>query len=240
MKLAFYGLLAGALLAQTASFDVASIKPSNAPPGSSGIDSDKGFLRAYNVTLKHCISVAYALPEAQISGGPKWMDELRFDITAKTEHQPAGVSTVSMLQGLMADRFHLALHRQTETVSGYSLAIAKGGIKATLSDPEARSSTNSSRTRIDAKGCLMSRLAAKLAATLSMPVIDETQETRKFDFSLQWVPDEVTSKAAPGSDAANGPSIFTAVQEQLGLKLEARKVPVDFIVVDHLDPPSEN
>jgi uncharacterized protein (TIGR03435 family) len=70
--------------------------------------------------------------------------------------------------------------------------------------------------------------------------VDETQESRSFDFVLQWVPDEVMSKAAAGSDAANGPSLFTAVQEQLGLKLESRKVPVDVLVIDRAELPSEN
>ena len=86
----------------------------------------------------------------------------------------------------------------------------------------------------------MSRLVQKLAAALGQPVVDETQDMRSFDFVLQWIPDEVMSKASAGSDAANGPSLFTAVQEQLGLKLEARKVPVDVLVIDRAELPSEN
>ena len=145
-----------------------------------------------------------------------------------------------MLKTLLTDRFRLVMHQQTETRFGYVLTVAKGGIKATVSVPEARSMTNSSRTRIEAKGMRLSRLAEKLAAALGQPVVDETQELRSFDFVLQWVPDEVMSKASAGSDAANGPSLFTAVQEQLGLKLEARKVPVDVLVIDRAELPSEN
>jgi uncharacterized protein (TIGR03435 family) len=83
-------------------------------------------------------------------------------------------------------------------------------------------------------------LVGRLTGILSVPVVDETGDSRRFDFTLQWVPDAVMAQAAPGSDTANGPSIFTAVQEQLGLKLEARKVPVDTLVIDHVEPPSEN
>lgn len=219
-------LLAGSVLLYAAAFDAASIKPSDAPSGSSGVNYNNGYLRANNVTLKRCISGAYGVPEAQITGGPKWIEELRYDITARG----TGADTMDMLQTLLADRFHLALHHQTQTVSGYTLIVAKGGIKAAVTAPETRASTNSARTRIDAKGCPMSRLASKLSGYLSVPVVDETQDSRSFDFILEWAPDSDT----------NGPSIFTAVQEQLGLKLEARKVPVDFLVIDRADPPSEN
>ena len=239
-KLAIYGLLGGMLLAQAPSFDAASIKPSDAPAGSSTFDTNNGFLRAENVTLKRCIYGAYGIPEAQILGGPKWMSELRFNIVAKAEHEPDGVSTEMLVQTLLADRFHLTFHHETQMVSGYALVVAKGGIKAVVTEPGTRYTTNTSRTRIDAKNTPLSALVGKLTGILTVPVIDETGDSRRFDFTLQWVPDAVMAQAAPGSEAANGPSIFTAVQEQLGLKLEARKVPVDFIVVDHADPPSEN
>jgi uncharacterized protein (TIGR03435 family) len=125
-----------------------------------------------------------------------------------------------MLKTLLADRFRLAMHPQTETRSGYVLTVAKGGIKAIVTAPDTRPTTNSSRTRIDAKGCPMSRLVQKLAAALGQPVVDETQDSRSFDFVLQWVPDDV--------------------KEQLGLKLESRKVPVDVLVIDRAELPSEN
>src|ERR1700742_2016422 len=100
MKTALFGLFAGVLLAQTASFDAASIKPSDAPPGSSTFDTNHGFLRAENVTLKRCIYGAYGIPEAQILGGPKWMGELRFNIVARAEYEPDGVSTEMLVQTL--------------------------------------------------------------------------------------------------------------------------------------------
>jgi len=235
MRLWACGLLTCALFAQTISFDAAAIKPSDAPPGSSGINTNNGSLRAYNVTLRRCISGAYEIPENQIIGGPKWISENRYDITARGPGH-----TEDMLKTLLADRFRLVTHPQTETRSGYVLTVAKGGIKATVTAPDTGPTTNSSRSRIEAKGCPMSRLVQKLAAALGQPVVDETQDMRSFDFVLQWIPDEVMSKASAGSDAANGPSLFTAVQEQLGLKLEARKVPVDVLVIDRAELPSEN
>jgi uncharacterized protein (TIGR03435 family) len=237
MKLWACGLVACALFAQTVSFDAASIKPSEAPPGSSGINTNNGYMRAYNVTLKRCIAGAYGITEDQVIGGPKWINENRYDITARGPGH-----TEDMLKTLLTDRFRLTMHPQTETRSGYALTVAKGGIRAAVSAiaPGGPSTTNSSRSRIEAKLCSMPVLARKLAAVLGQPVVDETQESRSFDFVLQWVPDEVMSKAAAGSDAANGPSLFTAVQEQLGLKLEARKVPVDVLVIDRADLPSEN
>ncbi|HEY4088427.1 MAG TPA: TIGR03435 family protein [Bryobacteraceae bacterium] len=238
MRLWACGLVAFGLFAQAVSFDAASIKPSNASPGSSGINTNNGYMRAYNVTLKRCIAGAYGITEDQVIGGPKWISENRYDITARG----SGGHTEDMLKTLLADRFRLVMHPQSETRSGYALTVAKGGIKAAVSaiPPGGPSTTNSSRTRIEAKLCSMPVLARKLAAVLGQPVVDDTGDTRSFDFVLQWVPDEVMSKASAGSDAANGPSLFTAVQEQLGLKLEARKVPVDVLVIDRVEFPSEN
>jgi uncharacterized protein (TIGR03435 family) len=232
----FAPVLVAALL-QAASFDAASIKPSAAPPGNSGINTNNGYLSAYNVTLKRCIAGAYGITEDQVIGGPKWISENRYDITARGPGH-----TEEMLKTLLAERFRLVTHPQSETRSGYALTVAKSGIKATVSviPPGGPSTTNSSRTRIEAKLCSMPVLARKLAAVLGQPVADETQDARSFDFVLQWVPDEVMSKASAGSDAASGPSLFTAVQEQLGLKLESRKVPVDVLVVDRAEFPSEN
>jgi uncharacterized protein (TIGR03435 family) len=233
MRLWACGLVACALLAQPVSFDAAAIRPSEAMPGSwLGLSYNNGYLNAIGVTLKRCISGAWEIPEAQIIGGPKWIGETHYDITARGSGH-----TMDMLKTLLSDRFHLVLHQQTETRSGYVLTVARGGIKATVTAPDTRATTNSSRTRIEAKGCPMSRLVQKLAGVLGQPVVDETQESRSFDFVLQWVPDEVMAKASAGSD---GPSLFTAVQEQLGLKLEARKVPVDVLVIDRAELPSEN
>ena len=165
----------GVALLQAASFEAASIKPSEAATGSSsGIDSDNGLLRGHNVTLMRCIIGAYGVPEAQVLDGPKWIGETRFDITAKADHPAGDAELMTMLQSLLADRFKLALHHDTRTISGYALTVAKGGIKAKVSDAGGQSSTNGSRSRIDAVGCPMSRLIIRLSAALGVPVTDMT------------------------------------------------------------------
>jgi uncharacterized protein (TIGR03435 family) len=240
MKSALPLLLLSALSAypQPASFDVASIKPSTAEPGSSGVDTDKGLLRMQNVTLRRCIMSAYATPERQVLGGPKWIDDLRYDIIARTSRTDDDADLMAMLQSLLAERFHLSLHHETQSLAGYGLMVTKGGVKATPSEADG-SSTNGGRGRIDAKGCPMPRLAMRLSNLLGVPVVDMTEEKRKFDFSLHWVPDQMLAGSG-AADAPNGPSLFTALQEQLGLKLESRKVPVEALVIDHAEQASEN
>jgi uncharacterized protein (TIGR03435 family) len=240
VALATVALLAFGQSSPAPSFEAASIKPSDVGPGSSGINTGSGLLRAHNVTLRRCIQGAYGLPESQIIGGPKWMDELRFEIVAKADH-PAGDGELSlMLQSLLAERFKLALHRDTQTRAGYALTVAKGGVKATPSDPAAPATTNRSRGMLEAKGLPIPRLATKLSDVLGVPVVDLTGDSRSFDFTLKWVPDEMTTKPGDQSGVPEGPSLFTALQEQLGLKLEGRKVPVDVVVVDGAELPSEN
>jgi uncharacterized protein (TIGR03435 family) len=222
-----------ALLLQAASFEVASIK--RAVPdagGSSGEDGRNGVLRVYNVTLKRCIRYAYAMPEGQILGGPKWIDDLRFDIIARADHPAGEPELLTMLQPLLADRFNLEFHHESRTISGYALTLAKGGIKATVSDPNRRSGANGGRGFVDAVAFPVSELTIRLSAVLGRPVIDMTGDKRRFDIHLRWTPDDTAT--------SDSPSLPTALQEQLGLKLEARKVPVDVLVVDRAALPSDN
>jgi uncharacterized protein (TIGR03435 family) len=235
------GLLTALFLFQTAappSFEVASVKPSKAEPGSSKVNTDKGRMSMRNVTLKRCIRSAYGVPEVQIFGGPKWLDENRFDINAKAAGPAEDPELMIMLQPLLAERFNLLVRRETRTFSGYALVLAKGGLKAKASTPGTRSQTDSGRGRIKADVCTMEKLALRLSSELGVPVTDLTGTAGPFDFNLEWTPDDM--KAKPTADLPSGPSIFSALQEQLGLKLEARKVPTEVIVVDRAELPSEN
>jgi uncharacterized protein (TIGR03435 family) len=239
MKTALSILLLTAAILHAGSFEAASIKP--AVPdvyGSSGGDGRAGVLRMYNVTLKRCIRYAYGIPENQIVGGPKWMDRVRFDILAKAD-QPAGEpELLSMLQPLLADRFSLNLHREPRGMSGYALKAAKGGIRAPVADPNRHSGGNGGRGFIDVVASPVSALAIRLSMLLGRPVVDMSGDMRKFDFHLKWTPDD--TQTGPDPAVSDGPSLFTALQEQLGLKLESGKVWVDVLVVDRAELPSEN
>jgi uncharacterized protein (TIGR03435 family) len=239
MKIALTGLLFTTLLLYAASFEVASIKPASPDEaGYSGGDGRNGVVKMWNVTLKQCISSAYNVPEGQILGGPKWIDELSYDILAKADHPADEHELWTMLQPLLADRFKLQLHHETRTVSGYVLTVAKGGIKATPADPGKHSFGNGGRGFIDSGASQLSVLTIRLSALLGRPVVDMTGDERKFDFHLKWAPDD--AQTAADSASPDRPSLFTALQQQLGLRLESGKVLADVLVVDHAELPSDN
>jgi uncharacterized protein (TIGR03435 family) len=241
MRIVLSGLLFGALLVQAGSFEVATIRINHTGAvGDSEMYHD-GLVRMSNVSLRMCIRYAYTLAEPQIAGGPKWIDDVRFDIVAKAEkpYPTDDFELLTMLQPLLADRFQLTAHHETRNVPGYALTFAKDKIRATVSNPETRFSGNSTRNTMTVTGCTMTTLAIRLSAVLKRPVVDMTGDSRSFDFSLQWTPDEMKTggESAPASDR---PSLFTVLQEQVGVKLESRKVPVDVLVVDRAEMPSEN
>jgi uncharacterized protein (TIGR03435 family) len=229
-------------------FEAASIKPSKAEPGSSsGVTTKKGSISARNVTLKRCIRSAYDVQESQILG-PKGLDDDRYDIDAKAAGPAGDRELMAMLQSLLSERFKLAFHRETREVPGYALVVGKGGLKAKRAQPDAESRSNSSRDAIDAEACGMRQLAQKLSEVIHLPVADLTGVEGQFDFQLKWTPDDARAKPPSGGDKpgtlpvdlSNGPSVFAALQEQLGLKLEPRKVPTEVLVVDHAEKASEN
>lgn len=227
-------------------FEVASIKPSLDPPGSVvGIFESKGRINAKNVTLKRCVRGAYDIPEPQIVGGPKWADEDRYYIEAKAAVPAGDHELMLMLQTLLADRFKLVLHREQRAIPGYRLVLGKGGLKAQVTAPDRGSVGHSRRGRIEAEGCTLSQLALKLAEALKQPVLDATGVAGKFDLKLEWTPDDLQAKPPtadqrPGGSPESRPSIFAALQEQLGLKLESSKVPAEVLVIDSAEKPSAN
>jgi uncharacterized protein (TIGR03435 family) len=233
MRLAVTRILLTVLLARGGSFEVATVRINSS--GSIG-DSERyhnGLLQMTNVSLKQCIRYGYEIAEPQIMGGPSWIDNLRFDIVAKAEHPPADDSELlRMLKPLLAERFQLTVHHETRTLPGYALITARSGISAKVSDPGTKFTGNSTRTTMRVTGCTMQVLAIRLSPMLHRPVVDMTQDTHAYDFSLHWAPDGET-----GSDDG---SLFTALQEQVGAKLESRKVPVDVLVIDRAEMPSEN
>jgi uncharacterized protein (TIGR03435 family) len=240
MRTVLRGMLFGALLAQAASFEVATVRINHTDAPGDRESYRDGLLRMSNVTLRQCIRYAYEISEPQIAGGPKWIDEIRFDIVAKSvqPYPTDDFELLRMLKPLLAERFQLAAHHETRSLPGYALTLAKGGIQAKVSDPGTRFSGSSTRNTMTVTGCTMSTLAIRLSAVLRRPVVDMTEDPRSFDFSLRWMQDEMQSGESAAS--ADGPSLFTALQEQAGVRVESRKVPVDVLVVDRAEMPSEN
>jgi uncharacterized protein (TIGR03435 family) len=231
-------LLAGAARAQQ--FEVASIKPSkSAADSASGIYTGHGRLDAHNVTLLRCIMGAYGVGPREVSGGPDWINSDRFDILAKAD-QPVNQDTVLMvmLQALLADRFKLAFHRETRTITALFLEVAKNGPTLEKAEPgESSTNTNGNNagTTIEARKTDMDAFARVLARETGQPVLNRTALEGIFNFRLSWARDRATP--VTGDDR---PSLFTAMQEQLGLRLRSEKAPVEILVIDHAEKPSEN
>ena len=177
---------------------------------------------------------AYGVGPHEISGGPDWLDSDRFEILAKAD-RPTDDDDVLMLmlQSLLADRFKLALHRETRTMRAFVLELGKNGPKMEKAPPgESGTNTSSSNSGvvIKAHNTGMDAFARILARSMDLPVVNHTGLDGVFNFMLQWAPDGST----------DGPSISTALQEQLGLRLRSTKAPVEILVIDHLEKPSEN
>lgn len=212
-----------------------------------------GRFAAHNVPVKFLIEAAYDVKDFQIAAGSfSWIGEDRFDIAAKApEGTPDGFEPLKpLLRSLLATRFKLAVHSETREMPVFDLAPAKGGIKTQASkdaacvrpdpkNPQPRERTpfcDNIRTRkgvIEAFGITMPRLAGALSDALGRPVVDKTGYTGIFDLHLEFAPDETIPETQQ-------PSIFSALQQQLGMKLDASKAPVQVIVIDSVERPSEN
>ena len=214
-------------------FEVASIRPSNPDEmhGGSGCPTGNGRLTFNNVTLKRCIMGAYGIGPNQIIGGPAWIDADRFEIVAKSD-KPDGTGLLdAMFRTLLADRFKLVLHRETRPLQAYVVDIAKNGPKLEKA-VTGGAKTSSGRGLIDAQVITMSRFAEVLSRQMDLPVVDRTNLDGAFNLKLEWNSDTTRPEA--------GPSIFTAIQEQLGLRLQSQKVPLEVLVIDHAERPSAN
>ncbi len=241
-------------------FEVASIKPSDpSGQGSALLITPGGGLNGRNLTLKTLIQRAYGLLDFQISDGPAWINSERYDIQAKAlrnardESVPNDLSKLTPEQGkifqdqflerlrtLLTDRFQVKFRRETKDLPVYALVVAKGGPKIHEATG-GKSDLQLRKNQLDAKGMPIANLTRILSQRLGRSVLDATSLTGTYDFTLQWAPDP--TPAPPDSVAApelGGPSIFTAVEEQLGLKLESKRGPVEIFVIEHAERPSGN
>jgi len=229
-------------------YEIVSVKP--ARPGCPGMQtySPPGRIQDRCVTLWGLLFNAYDLrpSDSHTLGLPGWANAARFDIDAKADDD----TTVAlqklpreeqekqrrlMLQALLADRFKLHVHTETREQQIYALVIAKGGAKLKPWPADQKPSGISwGGSRIDVRGSPIERLVFCLSDELDRVVVDKTGLTGDYDITLKWTPDNEQDTLDVG------PTLFTALKEQLGLKLVATKGPVDTFVVDHVERPAEN
>lgn len=237
-------------------FEVASIKP--ADPDATGryirMRTAHQFV-AHNHALKTLIAAAYDVSPQAISGGPAWLESDHYEIVAKApgDGRPNLNEQMVMLRALLADRFKLRFHREAKEMPIYALTVAKGGarLKASTLTPDAAPEgppplifvVTPPTVKLPARYASMSEFASVLQrATLERPVVDQTGLAGLYDFDLEFAIDETIWGGAlgKGSDNATKPALFAAVQQQLGLKLEATRGPVSVLVIDHAERASEN
>jgi uncharacterized protein (TIGR03435 family) len=241
------------------SFEVATVKPGNPAdhrkmfglmPG--------GRFSASNMTLKELIIFAYNLKDQQLSGGPGWTNSDVFDVVGKPESSATPEQIRQMMQALLADRFKLSMRRESKELQVYNLVVAKNGPKLTESKVEEAPTPGGPRRMVrmgrgELNGQLMSMgtLADVLSKMAGRTVVDKTGLTGSYDVKLEWTPDpgepqmrmpemRMPEASPPPVADASGISLFTAIQEQLGLKLDAQKGPVDVFTIERVEKPSEN
>jgi bla regulator protein blaR1 len=236
--------------ASAQSFETASIKPSKAAGEGMHMQSNAGGLyTAENITLKNLIMQAYDVREHQLAGLPDWIGSQRYDITARPEsyaetRKVDNTQMKTMLQAMLAERCRLAVHRETKEGPVYSLVVAKGGPKLQDAGPDKKGvGMSAGRGMLQGHENTTAMIARALSDRVARTIVDNTGLTGNYNFTLKWMPD---ADKAPGlglpepSATADGPSLFTAIQEQLGLKLEPAKGPVEILVIDHVEKPSDN
>jgi uncharacterized protein (TIGR03435 family) len=261
------GLLAQSA-ASSLTFEVASIKPS-APDarGTSLQFQPPNGIQVTNAPLRMLITFAYDIRDFQISGGPGWIGADRYDILAKGERAPGSEGVPAdfrkmtdaqrttlqeqmreRVRSLLAERFQLTIHRETREAPVYALVVAKGGPKlhAVQEAADGPVGLRMGRGQLNGMAAAMPMLANVLSNQLGRPVVDKTDLKEKYDFKMEWTPDPGQGPQPPAGVEVppppdlDGPSIFTALQEQLGLRLESQKGPVAMIVIDRVEKPSGN
>jgi bla regulator protein BlaR1 len=232
------------------SFEVASIKPS--PPASpdrliSGFQTPGGGrFNAISASLRMLIIFAYNVKDFQVSGGPGWANSESYDIVAKADGNAARPQLRLMLQALLKDRFKLVLRHETKDAPVYELVVAKGGSKIQEDTTSRQRIAMTGPGKVIAQKAPLALFAEFLGTLAGRPIVDKTGLPGTYGFKLEWTPD-VGEAGLPGParpDVAppdsNGPSLFTALQEQLGLRLQSAKGSVESLVIEGAEKPTEN
>jgi uncharacterized protein (TIGR03435 family) len=239
--------------ARELSFEVATIRPT--PPDFRGgrfltMQGAHQFV-ARNYTLKFMVTAAYNLPPRAVSGGPAWIDSDRYDILATTpgDARPTVDEQLSMLRTLLADRFKLAFHREQKELPFYELTVAPGGVTLKASTaapddtPDLVNRLSPGRVLLPARNATMGQFASMLQrSVLDRHVLDRTGLSGRYDFDLEWTPDDTQfgGQLPPVNiDRPEKPDLFAAMQQQLGLRLRGSRGLVDTIVIDSVERPKD-
>jgi uncharacterized protein (TIGR03435 family) len=233
MHMVLFLLLCAAAFAQDQTgpaFEVASIKPHvTGVAGRTGIQEDPGQIVIENLSLRALVSMGFGLKGTQQLVAPGWLNDVTFDIVAKPPVGYKHDQLRDLVRNLLVSRFQLATHTETRPISAFSLVVAKSGSKLQES-PGPRTYLTGRSGLIEGKQRSIDEFAGVLTRLLGAPVQNETGLAARYDLKLEWTPD---SPAEAPSDP--GPSLFTALQEQLGLRLQATKTPATVVVVDRIE-----
>jgi uncharacterized protein (TIGR03435 family) len=232
-------------------FEAASVKANHSGDLRTDFRSQpNGRLAVRNATVKYLVLQAYGLQDIQLAAAPDWLAQEHFDITAAAPGGANASQTMVRLQTLLQDRFHLAAHFEVQDMPAYALVAPNGAAEGKLKPradadcaalPEPGKSplceSSTSPGGVLGRGMTMAALANSLSRWTGQPVIDKTEVAGRFDFQLLWTPDNPTAGIAPNP---NRPALVTAIQEQLGLKLQAIRAPISVLVIDHVERPNED
>jgi uncharacterized protein (TIGR03435 family) len=217
------------------SFEVASVKPNNSGSRSTITRTGQDFLILINWPLREIVLKAYGLKDYALIA-PDWLASRNFDVNAKAAQRATEAEIQRMLQSMLFERFQLRAHPESKEMQAYALLPTKGGVKlkpAGEGQFDVDLSRSSQKTTMVCRHCSMDDFAGVLAGQLHRAVIDRSSVAGAYSFTLEWSPNQ-------GGDDA-GPSVFTSLSEQLGLRLELRKLPVSILVVDSVSrTPAEN
>jgi uncharacterized protein (TIGR03435 family) len=223
-------------------FEAAAIKPDKGDRPMTGDLKMGGQLRLTGIPLRLLIAAAWQVKDRDIIGGPSWVQSDRFDVAAKAPPNTSKEDFQLMIRDLLIENLHLAVHNEERTMRLYALTVDKGGprVRESAADAsEAKGCSGGRQNGLAQRRCVntsMALFADSLPGMspnyIDLPVVDQTGLAGHYDFNFEWQPMQLQAKDGPA-----GPTIFDALRTQLGLKLEARKLPVTVVVIDRIERP---
>jgi uncharacterized protein (TIGR03435 family) len=203
------------------------------------------------VTLRLLIKYSFKITDSQLAGGPDWLDTELYDFQAKADHSLTRAELPPLFQSMLADRFKLQFHKETRTLPALLLSVDKTGSKMkanngpdewAISITMARGAAPPAPPKFQGTRCAMSYLSWWISQLQNRPVVNQTGLDGFWDFTLEFVPDGMDGRKGPNGEPVtfDGPTLYTALREQLGLKLESAKGPVEVYVIDHVERPTAN